>query len=64
MLDKKLENQKRKCWIRHWVEQQNELEDHILKELQLVNAQQFHNFKRLSVVQVEMLVKLVGSVIF
>jgi hypothetical protein len=56
---------KRKCWVKNWVRRRDRqgAYTHLISELQLEDAQQFRNFTRMSGVEVQNLVNLLGPVI-
>ncbi|GFG34723.1 hypothetical protein Cfor_02982 [Coptotermes formosanus] len=56
---------KRKCWVKDWIKKRYQLGAYtqLIMELQLEDAQQFRNFTRMSAVQVQSLVNLLGPVI-
>jgi hypothetical protein len=56
---------KRKCWIKNWVRRRDRQEAYtqLISELQLEDAQQFRNFTRMSPVEVQSLVNMLGPVI-
>jgi hypothetical protein len=55
---------KRKCWIKNWVRRRDRQGPYTqLSELQLEDAQQFRNFIRMSAVEVQSLVNMLGPVI-
>ena len=56
---------KRKCWVKNWV-RRRDLQGaytQLISELQLEDAQQFRNFRRMSAVEVQSLVNRLGPVI-
>ena len=56
---------KRKCWVKNWVRRRDRQGAYtqLMRELQLEDAQQFRNFTRLSAVEVQSLVNMLGPVI-
>jgi hypothetical protein len=56
---------KRKCWIKNWLRRRDQQGAYtqLIRELQLEDAQQFRNFTRISAVEVQSLVNLLGPVI-
>ncbi|GFG28311.1 hypothetical protein Cfor_11326 [Coptotermes formosanus] len=56
---------KRKCWVKDWIKRRYQLGAYtqLIMELQLEDAQQFRNFTRMSAVEVQSLVNLLGPVI-
>jgi len=56
---------KRKCWVKNWVRRRDQQGAYtqLIRELQLEDAQQFRNFTRLSAVEVQSLVNMLGPVI-
>jgi hypothetical protein len=56
---------KRKCWVKNWVRRRNRKGAYmqLISELQLEDAQQFRNFTRMSAVEVQSLVNMLGPVI-
>jgi hypothetical protein len=56
---------KRKCWIKNWVRRRDRQGAYmqLISELQLEDAQQFRNFTRMSAVEVQSLVNMLGPVI-
>jgi hypothetical protein len=56
---------KRKCWVKNWVRRRDQQGAYtqLICELQLEDAQQFRNFTRLSAVEVQNLVNMLGLVI-
>jgi hypothetical protein len=56
---------KRKRWVKDWIKKRYQLGAYtqLIMELQLEDAQQFRNFTRMSAVQVQSLVNLLGPVI-
>ena len=53
---------KRKCWVKNWV-RRRDLQGaytQLISELQLEDAQQFRNFRRMSAVEVQSLVNRLG----
>jgi len=55
---------KRKFWVKNWVRRcdQQGAYTQLIRELQLEDAQQFRNFTRLSAVEVQSLVNMLGPV--
>jgi hypothetical protein len=56
---------KRTCWVKNWVRRRDKQGAYtqLIRELQLEDAQQFRNFTRMSAVEVQSLVNLLGPVI-
>jgi hypothetical protein len=56
---------KRKCWVKNWIRRRGwqGAYTQLISELQLEDAQQFRNFTRMSAVEIQSLVKLLGPVI-
>jgi len=56
---------KRKCWIKNWVRRHDRQGAYtqLICELQLEDVQQFRNFTRMSAVEVQRLVNILGPVI-
>ena len=56
---------KRKCWVKNWVRRRDRHGAYtkLIRELQLEDAQQFRNFTRMSAVEVQSLVNILGPVI-
>jgi hypothetical protein len=56
---------KRKCWVRNWIRicDRQGAYTQLITELQLEDAQQFRNFMRMSAVEVQSLVNMLGPVI-
>ena len=56
---------KRKCWVKNWVRRRDRQGAYtqLIHELQLEDAQQFRNFTRMSAVEVQRLVNMLGPVI-
>jgi len=56
---------KRKCWIKNWVRRRDRQGAYtqLIRELQLEDSQQFRNFTRMSTVEVQRLVNMLGPVI-
>jgi hypothetical protein len=56
---------KRKCWVKDWVKRRCQLGAYmqLISELQLEDAHQFRNFTRMSAVEVQSLVNMLGPVI-
>jgi hypothetical protein len=56
---------KRKCWVKNWVRRRDRqgVYTPLISELQLEDAQQFRNFTRMSAVEVQSLVNMLGPVI-
>jgi len=56
---------KRKCWVKNWVRRHDRQGAYtqLIRELQLEDAQQFRNFTRMSAVEVQSLVNMLGPVI-
>ena len=56
---------KRKCWVKNWIRRRDRQGAHtqLISELQLEDAQQLRNFARMSAVEVQSLVSLLGPVI-
>jgi len=56
---------KRKCWVKNWVRRcdRHGAYMQLISELQLEDAQEFRNFTRMSAVEVQSLVNMLGPVI-
>ena len=56
---------KRKCWVKNWVRRRDRQGAYtqLIRELQREDAQQFRNFTRMSAVEVQRLVNMLGPVI-
>jgi len=56
---------KRKCWVKNWARRRDQQGAYmqLLNELQLEDAQQFRNFTKMSAVEVQSLVNMLGPVI-
>jgi hypothetical protein len=56
---------KRKCWVKNWARRRDRqgAYTHLINELQLEDAQQFRNFTRMSALEVQRLVNILGPVI-
>ena len=56
---------KRNCWVKNWVRRRDRQGAYtqLICELQLEDAQQFRNFTRMSAVEVQSLVNMLGPVI-
>jgi hypothetical protein len=56
---------KRTCWVKEWVRRRDKQGAYtqLIRELQLEDAQQFRNFTRMSAVELQSLVNLLGPVI-
>ena len=56
---------KRRCWVKNWVRRRDRQAAYtqLISELQLEDAQQFRNFTRMSAVEVQILVNMLGPVI-
>jgi len=56
---------KRKCWVKNWVRKRDRQGTYtqLIREPQLEDAQQFRNFTRMSAVEVQSLVNMLGPVI-
>jgi hypothetical protein len=56
---------KRKCWVKNWARRHDRWGAYrqLISELQLEDAQQFRNFTRMSAVEVQSLVNMMGPVI-
>ena len=63
-INKKREMQ-RKCWVKNWVRRcdRQGAYTQLISELQLEDAKQFRNFTRMSAVEIQSLVNMLGSVI-
>jgi len=61
----KRRNVKRKCWVKNWVRRRDRQGAYtqLICELQLEDAQKFRNFTRMSAVEVQSLVNMLGPVI-
>ena len=61
----KRRNVKRKCWVKNWVRRRDRQGAYtqLICELQLEDAQQYRNFTRMSAVEVQSLVNMLGPVI-
>jgi hypothetical protein len=55
---------KTKCWVKNWVRRRDRQGAYkqLISELQLEDAQQFRNFTRMSSVEVQSLVNMLGPV--
>jgi len=56
---------KRKCWVKNWERRRDRQRAHtqLIRELQLEDAQRFRNVTRMSAVEVQSLVNMLGPVI-
>lgn len=62
ILKRKKRLQKRKCWVRQWVQRRNSMGacSTLINEMQIEDPQQFRNFVRMSAEQLEVLINLIG----
>jgi len=62
---KKRKVKKRECWVRKWVDRQNELGacSTLVNELRFEDAQQFRNFIQMTAVQFEQVLDLIKQCI-